>query len=151
MTIIPWAFAMFCCMNKKSQINPWTEYYSQIFANSSLFILLTFMWPCCRESLLVSSASFSSLECNQCALLLQLPRGTFTTMVIIIWNWINDLQILNEGALVLLHANTLGKGMNPSVIPPTMENRRPSWVLWPWLGNQSRWRKTLNSNQLYST
>ena len=30
-------------------------------------------------------------------------------------------------------------------------NSRTNWISWPWLVNQSRRRKTLNSNQLYST
>ena len=31
--------------------------------------------------------------------------------------------------------NTLGKGMNPVILPPAMGKFRADWVLQPWLGN----------------
>ena len=59
-----------------------------------------------------------------------------------------QVQILDKTDCISHSTNTLGKAMNPIILPPAMGNSRTDWVLQPWWGNLFRRRKTLNSNQL---
>ena len=58
---------------------------------------------------------------------------------------------MNPAVYISCHTNTLEKGMNPAVLPQLWVNSRAEWFLLSWLGNQFKTRKTINSNQLYST
>ena len=61
-----------------------------------------------------------------------------------------QVQIL-DNVCISLQANAFEKGMNPFVLPTSYENIVGQTRLFlPWLGNQARRRKTLNSNQCYS-
>ena len=50
----------------------------------------------------------------------------------------------------LLHFTYLGKGMNPIILPPAMSKYLGRLVFWPCFSNQSRRRKSLNSDLLDS-
>ena len=63
---------------------------------------------------------------------------------------VTRVQILDEVNSILHNVNTLGKGMNPIVLPPATDIVEQTWVLYLWLGNQSLRRKTLAWNQLNS-
>ena len=74
------------------------------------------------------------------------------------------VQILDEAICISYCINTLGKCMNPTILPPTMYesnyvwiqlfslqlwlNRRTDLTFWIWYGNQSRRRKIQNLNHL---
>ena len=62
------------------------------------------------------------------------------------------IQIMDENVCILLHANTFRKGMNTSLFFSVMSKIiGQAKFFYPWYGNQSRRKKILNSNQLYST
>ena len=56
------------------------------------------------------------------------------------------VQALSKVVFISLCAYTFGKVMNPTILSPAWTDR----VLWPCYGNQSRRRKTLNLNQLFT-
>ena len=54
-------------------------------------------------------------------------------MVIVVGNGHSDtVQILGETDCISHSTNTLGKGMNPIILPPAMVNSRADCVLQPW-------------------
>ena len=61
---------------------------------------------------------------------------------------VTSVQILHEVFCISLYTDVLEKDMKPSVLPSAMS--RVDRILYSWYGNQSKRKKTLNSNQHYS-
>ena len=64
-------------------------------------------------------------------------------------NDMESVKIIDKAVCISIHTKVLEQDMNPSVLPQLLENSWADWVTEPLLGNQSRRRKTQNSNQLY--
>ena len=58
---------------------------------------------------------------------------------------VKQVQILIKGDCLPHTANNLRKGIDLTILPPSMGNRRANWY-----GNWSWRKKTLISNSLYS-
>ena len=59
-----------------------------------------------------------SSACN--ALVLPFQELLEGLMEVLLWERINDLQILDETDCISHSTNTLGEGMNPIILPPAM-------------------------------
>ena len=59
--------------------------------------------------------------------------GAFDVLVIVKeMDTVTRVQILDETDCISHSTNTLGKGMNPVILPPPRVNSRTDWVLQPW-------------------
>ena len=61
---------------------------------------------------------------------------------------VSQVEMLNKAIIISYSANTLGKGMHPTILPRTISKQSDGMAM-PWFGNQSRRKKHLNSNPLF--